>query len=66
MEYFELQVINEDGQPVFEVMYKEKVTKLTPVEVATAIYKKMMGMYVLSAFLDTVYMLTLLVCAVLY
>ena len=40
-----MQVINEDGQPVFEVMYKEKAIKVTPVQVATAIYKKLMGKY---------------------
>jgi hypothetical protein len=38
-----LQILNVDGRPVFEVKFKDKMTKYTPKDIITMIYKDLLG-----------------------
>ena len=40
-----MQVINVDGLPMFSVTFKQKPRQFSPVDIATVIYRKMMGSF---------------------
>ena len=40
-----LQVTNVDGEPMFSVMFKQKPNQFSPVDIATVLYRKMMGKF---------------------